>query len=156
MLEIMQKAKDLKDAMEDVVIEKPTALTDLQKWTKLWLKFSTYLGHVRGAVKIPLTYLIHDQGDVTNEVAAAEYDTKDERLIATMVLEGSHYDLDNTMLYNEFKPLVVDGPSWGFIKKYDKTKNGRGAVLALKAQAEGQSAKLTRNDKSTLVALRIL
>jgi hypothetical protein len=40
--------------------------------------------------------------------------------------------------------LIVDGPGWSFIKKFDKTKDGRGAVLALKAQAEGTSAKLTR------------
>jgi hypothetical protein len=40
--------------------------------------------------------------------------------------------------------LVVDGPGWSFIKKYDKAKDGRGAVLALKSQAEGTSAKLTR------------
>jgi hypothetical protein len=44
--------------------------------------------------------------------------------------------------------LVVDGPGWGFVKKYDKMKNGHGAVLALKAQAEGQSAKLTLKAKA--------
>jgi hypothetical protein len=30
------------------------------------------------------------------------------------------------------------------VKKFDKSKDGRGAVLALKTQAEGTSAKLTR------------
>ena len=39
---------------------------------------------------------------------------------------------------------MVDGPGWSFIKKFDKLKDGREAVLALKAQAEGTSAKLTR------------
>ncbi len=39
---------------------------------------------------------------------------------------------------------MVDGPGWSFIKKFDKLKDGRRAVLALKAQAEGTSAKLTR------------
>jgi hypothetical protein len=39
----------------------------------------------------------------------------------------------------------VDGPGWSFIKRFDKNKkDGRGAVLALKSQAEGTSAKLTR------------
>jgi hypothetical protein len=67
-----------------------------------------------------------------------------ERLIATTALNGTHFELDNRTLYDEFKPLVVDGPGWSFIKKFDRTKNGRGAVLALKSQAEGTSAKLTR------------
>jgi hypothetical protein len=55
-----------------------------------------------------------------------------------------HFDLDNRNLYDEFKPLIVDGPGWGFVKKFDKQKDGRGAVLALKTQAEGTSAKITR------------
>jgi hypothetical protein len=59
------------------------------------------------------------------------------------VFEGPHYLLDNMTLYDEFKPLVVDGPGWSFIKKFDKAKDGRKAVLALKKQAEGLSAMQT-------------
>ena len=49
-----------------------------------------------------------------------------------------------TVYIDEFKPLVVDGPGWSFfIKKFDRTKDGRRAVLALKAaQVEGTSSKL--------------
>lgn len=36
------------------------------------------------------------------------------------------------------------GPGWSVVKKFDRTKNGRATVLALKIQAEGTSAKLTR------------
>jgi hypothetical protein len=39
--------------------------------------------------------------------------------------------------------LVVGGPGWSFVKKYEKHKDGRSAVLALKMQAEGTSAKIT-------------
>jgi hypothetical protein len=52
--------------------------------------------------------------------------------------------LDNRTLYDKFKDLVVDGPGWSFVKKFDKRKDGRGAVMALKTQAEGTSLKLTR------------
>ena len=48
------------------------------------------------------------------------------------------------MLYDELKLLVVDGPGWSFIKKFDKKKQGRKAVLALRMQAEGTSAKISR------------
>jgi hypothetical protein len=33
--------------------------------------------------------------------------------------------------YNDFKSLALKGPGWNFIKAFDWTKNGRGAVLAL-------------------------
>jgi hypothetical protein len=63
-----------------------------------------------------------------------------------MALSGPHFKLDNRMLYDEFKALVVDGPGWSFVKKYDKQKSGRKAVLALKTQAEGTSSKITRKN----------
>jgi hypothetical protein len=98
-LEVMQKAEDLKDAMEAVTTDNPMALTALQKWTKFWLKFSIYLGCVRGATKIPLTSLIHDHEEVTDDIAAVDYDTDDEHLITTTIHEDPHYEFDNTMLH---------------------------------------------------------
>jgi hypothetical protein len=66
-----------------------------------------------------------------------------------MVFEGAHFDFDNRMLYNELKALVVDGPGWwAFVRKFDKAKDGRKMVLALKAQAEGLSSTLTRKMKA--------
>ena len=80
---------------------------------------------------------------MTPEGLEADYASVQEQLIAATVLSGSHFELNNRTLYDEFNPLVVDGPDWSFIKKYDKLKDGRSAVLALKTQAKGTSAKLT-------------
>ena len=140
----MKADKDYKKATEDTDITKPAKLSDLVKWVKFWELFTTYLGRVKGAALTPLTYLIREHGEVTPEIMTAEYVSTQERLIATTSHTGAHFDLDNRTLYDEFKPLVVDGPGWSFIKKFDKGKDGRGAVLALKSQAEGTSAKLTR------------
>jgi hypothetical protein len=85
---------------------------------------------------------------VTAAITGATYATTEERLIATTVHAGAHYDLDNRTLYDEIKILVVDGSGWSFIKKFDKTRDGRSAILALKAQAEGLSARLTRKAKA--------
>jgi hypothetical protein len=61
-----------------------------------------------------------------------------------MMLSGNHYKIDNARVYNDLKPLIVDGAGWAFIKKFDRGKIGRGALLALKKQAEGNSVKRTR------------
>ena len=140
----MKADQDYKKATEDTDITQPTKLTDIVKWTKFWELFTTYLGRVKGAALTPLTYLIRDHEVVTAEMLDATYATTQERLIATTALRGAHFELDNRTLYDQFKPLVVDGPGWSFIKRFDKKKDGRGAVLALKTQAEGTSAKLTR------------
>jgi hypothetical protein len=78
MLEIMQKAKDLKAMMEAVMIDKPMALTKLSKWTKFWLKFLTYIGCIHGASHIPLMYFIYEHEEVTNDIAAGDYNTADD------------------------------------------------------------------------------
>jgi hypothetical protein len=72
------------------------------------------------------------------------YETSEDERIATTAHTRSHFEADNRTLYDEFKPLIVDGPGWSFVKRFDKTKDGRRAVLALKTQAEGISAQLTR------------
>ena len=140
----MKADSDFKLATEDTDIRKPAKLTDLAKWTKFWELLTTYLGRVKGAALTPLSYLVREHEEVTAEHFDAAYQSLQERLIATTAMNGTHFDLDNRTLYDEFKSLVVDGPGWSFIKKFDKTKDGRSAVLALKSQAEGTSAKLTR------------
>ena len=58
--------------------------------------------------------MTQDQLDATNG-------STQERLIAATALSGAHFDLDNCNLYDEFKPLVVDGPGWSLIKKFDRS-----------------------------------
>lgn len=144
----MKADSDYKLATEDTSIRKPEKLVDLAKWTKFWELLTTYLGRVKGAALTPLSYLVREHDDVTAAHLAATYASTQERLIATTALRGTHFDMDNRTLYDEFKPLVVDGPGWSFIKRFDKTKDGRKAVLALKSQAEGTSAKLTRKQSA--------
>jgi hypothetical protein len=144
----MRDDDDYKAARKEADIQKPTLLTDLAKWTTFWELFVTYFSRLKGAANTPLTYLVREHGEVTPEIRAAAYASDVDRHIATTVHEGRHFDLDNTTLYDELKSLVVDGPGWAFVRRFDRTKNGRAAVLALKAQAEGVSSKLTRKAKA--------
>jgi hypothetical protein len=144
----MQEDSDHKAATSETEVQKPIELVDLAKWTKFWELFSTYLSRVKGAANAPLSYLIQEQEAVTQEALDANYALTIDRLIATTILVGAHFDLDNRTLYDKLKPLVVDGPGWAFVRKYDKAKDGRKAVLALKAQAEGLSSQLTCKAKA--------
>jgi hypothetical protein len=77
---------------------------------------------------------------VTPDHHAAVYQDHDAKLVATTQLQGDWYTLDNHRVYDEFKNLVVKGPGWSFVKTFDRTKDGRNAVLSLKRQCEGTSA----------------
>jgi hypothetical protein len=144
----MRADDDYKAAKKEAEVQKPVVLSDLGKWTKFWELFTTYLSRVKGAANTPLSYLVREHAEVTAEIAAMDYGTVEDRLIATTVLQGAHFDLDNRTLYDELKPLVVEGPGWAFVRRFDKQKDGRGAVLALRGQAEGPAAELTRKAKA--------
>jgi hypothetical protein len=72
------------------------------------------------------------------------YSLVDDYMVSTMMLSGDQHKIDNTQVYNVLKPLIVDGAGWTLIKNFNRTKNGRGALSALKKQAEGNPAKQTR------------
>ncbi len=74
----------------------------------------------------------------------AVYDSHDDKLENTTLLNGAWFELDNHRVYEEFKVLVLKGPGWSFIKAFDRAKNGRAAVLALRRQCEGTSAVQSR------------
>jgi hypothetical protein len=130
--------------VEDETVDKPKEITDLSKWDTFWEQWKTFMGRTRGVAKCPLTYIFRDHEVVDNAVHMADYADHDGRLVATTTLNGPWYELDNHRVYDEFKALVLRGPGWNFIKAFDRTKNGRGAVLALRRQCEGTSAVQSR------------
>jgi hypothetical protein len=144
----LDTAAEEKAARSETEVTKPVELTDLAQWPSFYELLVTFLGRIKGAASTPLSYLIREHVVVTAEMLAAEYDSDAARLIETTALEGAHFDHDNRTLYDELKPLLVKGPGWPFIKKFDKAKDGRGAFLALQAQTEGTSSKLTRKAKA--------
>jgi hypothetical protein len=71
-----------------------------------------------------------------------DYDSIDACLVATSTLTHSSYRQDNTKVFNLLKPLIYSETSryWQFASQFNQTQDGREAYLAIKRQAEGQSA----------------
>jgi hypothetical protein len=116
---------------EDEVVEKPKDLSDLAKWETFWEQWRTYMGRTCGAAKCPLLYIFRDHEVMDPAMHVADYPDHDSRLVAITLLDGPWFQLDNQRVYDEFKALVLKGPGWSFIKAFDRTKDGRRAVLAL-------------------------
>ena len=131
-------------SQDDDAPKKPKVLEDLAKWETFWEEWKTFTGRIRGAAKCPIAWIHRDHDEVTPAIYAAAYADHDAKLIATTILRGPWFELDNARAYDEFKALVLKGPGWSFIKQYDRTKNGRSAILALRRQCEGTSAIQTR------------
>ena len=145
--ELIRERRDRKAAAQKEP-EKPPELKDLSEWRNFWEKWDTYMTQTYGAAEIPLSYVYREHEAVTAEMRAADYTDNDSRYYTITVLAGSHYREDNKRVYEELKTLLINGPGWTFIKRYERTQNGRAAVLAIKQQAEGRSATDSRKQRA--------
>jgi hypothetical protein len=128
---------------EEVQSEKESDVKMPEKFkiTTKWIVFSeavdTYLNRLRGQGRIPLNYIIRT---IEDPVAGTIYETEQEMLISTAPLTGDQFDLDNERVYGFIKQLILEGPAWSYITSViDRTKNARGAWLAMRAHYEGES-----------------
>ena len=135
-------AQTLKEATEDIELTKPEPLKDFKQWIAFWECWLNYISQLCGAADISLLYVFHEKAEVTDDDYNANYMDNEECYQHLTVVTRDHYIVDNKMVYNEIKGLVINGPSWAFIKQYDSSEDGQKAILALKAQAKGQSAML--------------
>jgi hypothetical protein len=122
-LKWMKAIANLKMVMEDTEVLKFPKLTELSKCTRWWELLTTYLGWIQGTAMVPLIYPVQEQVKMTPEIRDAEYTSAEDEWIAiSMAHSGAHYELDNQYLYDKLKPIMVDGPGWSLVKKFDKKK----------------------------------
>ncbi|KAI2502895.1 hypothetical protein MHU86_11564 [Fragilaria crotonensis] len=53
-----------------------------------------------------------------------------------------------TKMHPSLTTFVVNGEGWSYIKKFERSQDGRKAYLALKTQCEGTASKITRKNKA--------
>jgi hypothetical protein len=143
-----QEYQEQKEAAKDKDPSKPDSLKKLVNWS-LWNEsFQKYLRQILSTAKIPLLYLAREEKETPVALDPADFGNPMEFLIEATVLEGHHYELDNPRFYRELKTFVVNSEGWSYIKKYERTQDGRKAYLALMAQCEGTASKITRKNKA--------
>lgn len=130
---------------EEDLPEEPSKLISMTDWYEWEDKFLTYLEAKRSPfLWTCLIYLVRPDKIPSPAALGKDYDVIDEDLVATIKLEGTYYKSDNMWLFNFIKDLTEGGPAQQHVAPFQVTKDGRGAYLAIKAQAEGQSALATR------------
>jgi hypothetical protein len=70
--------------------------------------------------------------------------TIDDDLIATASHATSSFRIDNGIVFDLLKPLVIGGEGWPFILKYNNDRDGTKSWDSLELQAEGPAAITTR------------
>ena len=144
-----QEYQQQKEAAKDEDLSKPDSLKKLVNWSHWNESFQNYLRQIPSAAKIPLVYyLTREERETAVVLDPADFGNPMEFLIEATVLEGRLYELENLRFYRELKTFVVNGEGWSYIKKYERSQDGRKAYLALKTQCEGTASKITRKNKA--------
>ena len=123
---------------------KPKPLLSFGNWRCWWEYWETYLHQIRGAMPPPLTYCQRVHEKVHPSMLLEVYNDTDVKYMRTFKPEGAELKADSARLFDELKPLVIDVPGWTYAKSFSNKRNGRGAILALKLQAEGTAATKIR------------
>ncbi|KAI2503574.1 hypothetical protein MHU86_10861 [Fragilaria crotonensis] len=122
-----QEYQEQKEAAKDEDASKPDSLKKLVNWA-LWNE--------------------DEREAPENVLDPADFGSPMEYLIEATVLEGRHYELDNPRFYRELKTFVVSREGWSYIKKFERSQDGRKAYVALKTQCEGTASKITRKNNA--------
>jgi len=144
-LEEIDRAKKDGDDTKD-----PPKLASMTGWPTWVELFTTYLSQHRSVVAgTPLAYVIRDNDEVApDDLARNDWDSVDDDLVATSILEGETFSRDSKRVFDILKPFVMEGPGWPFVQPFNRRRDGRAAFKALKSQAEGRSAIATRKAKA--------
>jgi hypothetical protein len=145
---IMRADKIEVEAKKGQVPTKPDPLKSEKEWFRFWEKFKNYLGRIRGAAKIPLSYVVRDHDEPTAAMQAAEYSSHSKKVAALTLLSGQHFAVNNESVWEVIKTLVIDGFGGSFVKGFDRTMDGRSAIKALRRQCEGKTSIKTRRNKA--------
>ena len=127
-----------KDAAKNNSNPKPSKLNNLTTdWRRWWDALTANLEKDIGARGIPNIYLLREETTVTPAIFAATYSDTNVEYINTFAISGGNYEADNKALYKDLKQQLIGTPAFPFLKEHSRTQDGRAALKAVKAQAEG-------------------
>ena len=131
---------------DDTIAPKPDALNNVgyKAWSPFWRQFTSYCGTIRGTLNIPIAYVIRDTIVPGDNLLSDDYDSSDEALINCVALTGTYFKEDSAKVWDVLESCTNQGNAWPFIMQYKAKKNGRAAVLALRAQSEGSASVASR------------
>lgn len=121
---------------ESSQVKAPEAFKTATKWRMFIESFDNHLSTVKGKSGLPLNYVIR-----TTEVPepGAVYASDHESLVMTAPLAGATFKEDNAIVWAKTKELTLEGPAWNYSQPFEKARDGRGAIQAIRSHYEGPS-----------------
>ena len=102
--------------------KEPTKLMKMTAWPTWVELFTTFLVQHRSVVAgTPLSYVIRDKDEVVpDDLACNDWDSVDDDLVATSILEGETFSPNDKRVSDILKPFVMEGQGWPFVQAFNK------------------------------------
>ena len=121
-------------------IKPPDKFSGKVKTWKSWkAEFESFLAQLTGADGCPLSYIIRDDNEITDE----EYNLMEGQMkrIYDAPLQGDYYERDNFQVFQKLRALLTGGLAETYLTDFEKSGDGREAWIALLTAYEGDDAK---------------
>lgn len=128
-----EEANDAADKNTESVKGPGKFKSTIQGWIEWEMSLENYLRGLPSKQKVPLAYVIR------RDVMPTRPDSETVRMYMVQHA-GNLYSADNKQVFRIIKDLTLGTDGWEWIKRFDTTEDGRGAMLALRAHYDGSAA----------------
>jgi hypothetical protein len=136
--------KDIKESIRLSAKSESNVLKfDAKDWAKWFKSIDNYFRRTLGVQGVTLDWIYRDD---TYPKAGLKYPSIAAELKATLFLEGAHFDEDSRAIYDVIASSTLGTSSYAYVKKFEKSRNSRLALLALKLQFGGEAYDLARSN----------
>jgi hypothetical protein len=124
--------KDIKESIRLLAKSESDVLKfDTKDWAKWFKSIDNYFRRALGVRGVTLNWV--DREDACPK-AGLKYPSIAAELKVTLLLEGTHFEEDSRAVYDVVASSTLGTSSYAYVMKFEKTRNGRLALLALKLQ----------------------
>jgi hypothetical protein len=133
----------LRDIKESIRLSAKSESNILKFNAKDWLKWfksiDNYFRCTLGVRGVTLYWIYREEA---YPKASLKYPSIAAELKAMLLLEGAHFDEDSRAIYDVIASSTLGTTSYAYIKKFEESRNGWLALLALKLQFGGEAYDL--------------
>jgi hypothetical protein len=141
--------KDIKESIRLLAKSESDVLKfDAKDWAKWFKVIDNYFRHTLGVRGVMLNWVYREDA---YPKAGLKYPSIAAELKVTLLLEGTHFEEDSRAVYNVVVSSTPGTSSYAYVKKFEKTRNGQLALLALKLQFGGEAYDLARSNAANEV-----
>jgi hypothetical protein len=141
--------KDIKESIKLLAKSESDVLKfnakDSLKWFKLIDNFFRRMLGMRGVM---LDWIYRDE---VQPKPGVKYPSITAVLKGTLLLKGAHFDKDSKAIYDVVASSTIGTSAYAYVKKFEKSRNGHKALLALKLQFGGEAYNLSRSNAANEV-----